>query len=91
MNAGEITKYRNYKRILDKLKRSSKISYYHLKCTEYKNNARKLWEIINKVIGKTSDKGGIINYIRVNDVDILNEKEIANEFGKYFSTVGARA
>ena len=79
---------RTIKKILDKLKRISKISYYHTKCSEFKNNAKKLWELINKIIGKTSDKSSIINYIKVNEVDILNEKEIANEFGKYFSTVG---
>ena len=79
---------RTIKKTLDKLKRISKISYYHTKCSEFKNNAKKLWELINKIIGKTSDKSSIINYIKVNEVDILNEKEIANEFGKYFSTVG---
>ena len=36
---------------------------------------KKLWELINKIIGKTSDKSSIINYIKVNEVDILNEKE----------------
>ena len=46
-----------------------------------------MWELINKVIGKTSDKSNVISYIKVNDIDIINEKEIANEFGKYFSTV----
>ena len=47
-----------------------------------------MWELINKVIGKTSDKISIITYIKINNIDILNEKEIANEFGKYFSNVG---
>ena len=84
----EITKYKNYKKTLDKLKRVSKISYYHMKCSKFKNNTKKLWKLINRVIGKTSDKNSIINYIKVNEVDILNEKEIANEFGKYFSSVG---
>ena len=65
-----------------------KISYYHTKCSEFKSNVKKLWELINKVIGKTSDKSNIISHIKVDEVEILNEKEIANEFGKYFSTVG---
>ena len=84
----DMIKYKNYKKILDRLKRISKISYYQTKCVEFKNNIKKLWELINKVIGKTSDKGSIITYIKVNEIDILNEKEIANEFGKYFALVG---
>ena len=84
----DMVKYKNYKKILDRLKRISKISYYQTKCTEFKNNIKKLWELINKVIGKTSDKDNIITYIKVNEIDILNEKKIANEFGEYFASVG---
>ena len=47
-----------------------------------------MWELINQVIGKTSDKSTVISYIKVNEIEILNEKAIANEFGKYFSNVG---
>ena len=88
MNARDITKYKNYKKTLDKLKRFSKYCYYHTKCIQYKNNSKKLWDLINKVIGKTSDKTNIISHITVDGIDIINEKDIANEFGKYFSTVG---
>ena len=84
----DMIKYKNYKKILDRLKRMGKTHYYQTKCVEFKNNIKKLWELINKVIGKTSDKGSIINYIKVNDIDILKEKEIADEFGKYFASVG---
>ena len=34
------------------------------------------------------DKSSVISHITVNKTEILNEKAIANEFGKYFSTVG---
>ena len=84
----EFTKYKNYKKILDKLKRTAKIRYYHTKCSEYKSNMRKMWELINQVIGKTSDKTNVISFIKVNNIEILNKKAIANEFGKYFSSVG---
>ena len=89
-NASEcdITKYKTYKKILDKLKRSEKISYYHSKCSDFKNNVKKLWELINQVIGKTVDKSSVISHITVNETEILNEKAIANEFSKYFSSVG---
>ena len=47
-----------------------------------------MWDLINCVIGKASDKSSVISHIIVNQVEILNEKAIANEFGKYFSYVG---
>ena len=47
-----------------------------------------MWELINQVIGKTVDKSSVISHITVNETEILNEKAIANEFGKYFSSVG---
>ena len=47
-----------------------------------------MWELINHVIGKTSDKSSVLSHIKVNEIEILNEKAIANEFGKYFSNVG---
>lgn len=84
----DITKYKNYKKILDKLKRQAKINYYHTKCKEFKCNSKKLWELINCTIGKLSDKSSAINYIKTDQMEIINEKAIANEFGKYFSSVG---
>ena len=85
---GILPNTRNIKKTLDKLKRSEKISYYQTKCLDFKTNVRKLWELINHIIGKTPDKSSVISHITVNKTDILNERAIANEFGKYFSTVG---
>ena len=83
-----IMKYKRHKKILDKLKRTSKVWYYHTKCSEFKSNVKKTWELINQVIGKTSDKSSVISHIKADDLEVLNEKAIANEFGKYFSNVG---
>ena len=84
----DIIRYKNYKKILDKLKRSAKILYYHTKCSKFKSNVKKLWDLINHVIGKASDKSSVISHIKVNEIEILNEKAIANKFGQYFSNVG---
>ena len=83
-----VEKYKTYRNTLKKLKRISKINYYKNKCTEYKNDVRKLWHIINSCIGKTSDKNTIIDHIQVENIDVFDSKGISNEFGKYFSTIG---
>ena len=44
--------------------------------------------MINSCIGKTNDKSTIIDHLRVENIDITDSKKIANEFGRYFSTVG---
>ena len=47
----DIIKYKNYRNMLTKLKRIAKISYYQTKCHEYKNNTKKLWNLVNSCIG----------------------------------------
>ena len=44
--------------------------------------------MINSCIGKTNDKSTIIDHLRVENIEITDSKKIANEFGRYFSTVG---
>ena len=83
-----VEKYKAYRNTLKKLKRISKINYYKNKCEEYKRDVRKLWHMINSCIGKTNDKSTIIDHLRVENIDITNSKKIANEFSRYFSTVG---
>ena len=50
---------------------------------------KKLWHIINICIGKESDKTNIINYIKVGNIDIYDSKQIADEMGHFFSTIGS--
>ena len=84
----DIIKYKNFKKVLEKLKRLAKSTYYQTNCKEFHSNAKKMLDLINRVIGKASDKSSVISHIKVDQVEILNEKAIANEFGKYFSNVG---
>ena len=44
--------------------------------------------MVNTIISKHNDKSNTIEYLKIGNVEIYNTKEIANQFGKYFSTVG---
>ena len=79
-----------YRNCLNRIKRSCKMQYYQSKCNQYKNNTKKLWELINKSIGKTSNKNCIIDKIRVGNVEHVEPKEIANELCNYYSNIGAK-
>ena len=47
-----------------------------------------MWTLINKINGKINDKTCIIDYLKVNNIKYLMGKDISNQFGKYFSSVG---
>ena len=64
------------------------LTYYHQKSNAYKSNVKKLWQLINNVCGKTSDKTNIITDIKVNNVDYYSSDAICNLFGDYFTYVG---
>ena len=38
--------------MLQKIKRKAKINHYQEKCLRYKNETRKLWDVINTITGK---------------------------------------
>ena len=46
--------------------------------------------MINKVICKKRHSGSIIPFITVDEIRIDKPDEIANSFGKFYSTLGSR-
>ena len=86
----EIKEYKDYNKLLQKLKRVSKKNYYGEKCTEFKNNTKKLWKIINEISGRTNNKDGLIDSLKVDNIHVYESQKIANTFAKYFATVGEK-
>ena len=62
--------------------------YYRNKCKEFQQNTKKLWQIINKISGKISDKTTSIDCLSVNGVKHYSGKTIVNTMAKYFANVG---
>ena len=81
-------KYKSGRNLLNRLKRSTMKSYYTTKCTEYKDNIRKLWHVINQTIGKTKHGGSIIPFISVHGIKTYDAKRISNEFGQFYANLG---
>ena len=81
-------KYKSSRNLLNRLKRSTMKSYYTTKCTEYRDNTRKLWHVINQTIGKTKHGGNIIPFISVEGIKTYDAKRISNEFGKCYANLG---
>ena len=64
--------------------------YYNEKSLQYQSNTKKLWGLINGIIGKVKHKGSIISYITVDGMREYNPKHIAKEFGEYYSSIGTK-
>ena len=47
------------------MKSQLKRNYYHTRYVEYKQNAKKLWSLINDTVKRVKHKGNIIPYITV--------------------------
>ena len=65
------------------------MTYYHEKCSQFKQNTKKLWGIINETIKKVKHRGSIMPDIMVNGIKVNKAKEIANSFGEFYSQLGS--
>ena len=69
--------------------RSNRQQYLHDKCTEYRQIRRKLWQLINRIIGKENSKHNTIESLKVDNLIKYGSESITNSFNDFFSTVGA--
>ena len=65
------------------------ITYYKKKIQENTTNTKKLWKVINNIIGKHKHSGSIISYIMVDGARKYDPDIIANEFGRFYSQLGS--
>ena len=81
-------KYKSYRNVLKKLLRCSKLDYFNNKCLEYKQNSRKLWQLINQVINKNGRKSQVIESLRIENLVRYSPMEITKGFCNHFATIG---
>ena len=84
----EIKVYKSYRNMYNALKRKLRSEYYRVKCTEFWQNTRKLWSLINNMIKKVKNRGSIIPYLTVNGLRQYNPIKIANCFGDFCASLG---
>ena len=81
--------YSEYRNVFNNLKRNLKAQYYQRKCDQFENNAKKLWALINDTIWKVKHKGSIIPCIKIDGKLNYTPKDIANGFGRFYSSLGS--
>ena len=84
----KITKYKSYRNTLKKTLRFSKLQYFNKKCEEFKNNSKKLWQLINQITGKGKPKSQTIECLKINNLQRYSPQEITKGFCDHFANVG---
>ena len=82
------SRYLAYKNTLKKTLQSAKRMFYQDKCKEFRQNTKKLWQMINKISGKSNDKTSSIDCLSIDGIREYSGKVIVNTMSKYFATVG---
>lgn len=72
----------------NKEKRRCKQSYYATLLTTYRNDSKKIWQIINDQQGKSHTHSVIPSQLVYKNGLLKNDKEIADGFNDFFSTIG---
>ena len=81
-------RYRSYRNCLQKIIRSNRQYYLHDKCKEYRQNRRKLWQLITRIIRRENNKHNTIESLKVDNLIKYDSESITNSFNEFFSTVG---
>lgn len=79
--------YKKYKNKFNKLLLLTKTNYFRNELENNKKNNKMIWNTINKFTNKKKERREI-KQINFHQKTLTNDKEIANCFNKYFSSIG---
>ena len=89
-NPTTFSTYKNYNKIFTKVCKKSKAMYYENFYKKFANNSRKLWRETNDVIGRVKKEKHITKRFKKGGRIITSKKEIADEFNRFFSSIGEK-
>jgi hypothetical protein len=81
-------KYIEFRKLYQKLKRKTKKNYYSELFDHYRNDVRRTWANLNKLIGRNKNKSMPTETFIINNKHTSNKTHISNGFCKYFTGVG---
>ena len=84
-----ISKFRAYSKLLAKLKRLAKRTYYLDSFNVAQNNIKQTWKLINDITGRSEAASKLPSTFYVNGVPVSNGKCVSNGFNEFFANVGA--
>ena len=81
-------RYIAYRNLYNILIRKSKKLYWSKKFTDAKNSVKQTWANINCLLNQSKDKSNFPDSFIQNNIEITNDRDIADSFNKYFVNVG---
>ena len=84
-------RYKNYKKLLETIKKKAKKTYYSKKLIKCAGNIKKAWNVMKDIIGKSKIKlTNLPHKVTINKVDVYDKPEIANAFNDFFTNIGQK-
>ena len=81
--------HKDYKQLLEQIKKDSKEKYFKEKLSFYKNDIKNTWKILKDVIGKTKlNENHLPKKIAQENKEITDQKAIAENFNEFYVNAG---
>ena len=88
-NDTNMKRYRDYRCILNKIKRVERAQYYETTFHKIGNNMKNMWSVLNGLIKKTNNKTDIETLL-VNGTKITDKKKIVDSMNEHFVNIGKK-
>ena len=85
----DLNRYRNYRKVLNRIKLHEKRSHYAKVFKKIGKNSKLLWDVMNRLLKKKVDKHEVTELFYEGQ-KCTNSVNICNAFNEHFATAGAR-
>ena len=75
-----ITIYKNYCKVYNKIKRAAKKKYYTESFAQNVNNIKRTWLMLHEALNKKPMISKYVDTFLIGNIEVTNKKEIANGF-----------
>ena len=80
--------FKSYSNVLRFLIDRAKVLYFRHKLGTCNNDSKKLWKVMNNILGRNKKGSSLLNEIQLDDGTIVTDSEnVANEFNRYFNSI----
>ena len=70
--------------------RKSESMFYKKQLNEHSGNSQALWKTFGKILNNKKSSSHVVNKLRINNKEISDNYQIAEEFNKYFCSIGKK-
>ncbi len=64
--------------------------FYKEQINEHSGNSQALWKTFGKILNNKKSSSHVVNKLRINNKEISDNYQIAEEFNKYFCSIGEK-